>query len=369
MRNGHRVFDADAHVWEPPDLLEAHIDPSHREALRSRNDGRYRSIAPNPIQFGRLLGSEEPASTKANVQFRGREPHPDSSRDPALRIADMDLEGIDASIVVPSGVGSFCSVEVDLELAVHRAYHRYMAEYCSPYPGRLCGVAMVSARALDDSLVELRRVGAERWCVGVFPAVPRDMPLDSPKLEPLWAAANELDLTVVLHTFTFTPPYSPGALDGSFFDNAWIARSAAHPWAGMRNIASLLGSGVLDRHQSLRVALLEAGQGWLPYWVHRLEEQAEYMAGALPAGVAPFSEYIRSGRYFQSIELHEGERLTKQVIDELGQDLLMFSTDYPHGESWFPRATEAFFEWDLTEDVRRKLLWENALTCFRRFDP
>jgi predicted TIM-barrel fold metal-dependent hydrolase len=199
--------------------------------------------------------------------------------------------------------------------------------------------------------------------------VPRDMPLDSPALDPLWAVADELELTIVLHAFTFTPPYAPGALDGSFYDNAWLARSAAHPWGGMRNIAALLGSGVLDRHSRLRVALLEAGQGWLPYWVHRLEEQASYMSGALPPGLRPFGEYVRSGRYFQSIELHEGEKLTKGVIEDLGDDLLMFSTDYPHGESWFPKATEAFLGWDLDEETRRKLLWDNAMACFPRFTP
>ena len=68
--------------------------------------------------------------------------------------------------------------------------------------------------------------------------------------------------------------------------------------------------------------------------LNRLEEQAAYSAGALPGGLARFGDYIRSGRYFQSIELHEGEKLTKGVIEELGPDLLMFSTDYPHGESW-----------------------------------
>lgn len=117
---------------------------------------------------------------------------------------------------------------------------------------------MASGRDLDAAIKELRSAGEQPWCVVVFPAIPRDVPLDSSALEPLWAVADELDLTVVLHTFT--PPYAPGALDGSFFDNAWIARSATHPWGGMRNIAALVGSGVLDRHSSLRIALLEAGQ-------------------------------------------------------------------------------------------------------------
>ena len=65
-------------------------------------------------------------------------------------------------------------------------------------------------------------------------------------LEPVWAAAQEHDLAVVLHTFTVMPPYAPGGLDT--WDNLWLQRSAAHPWCGMRNMAALIGAGVMDRY-------------------------------------------------------------------------------------------------------------------------
>src|SRR5215467_9634392 len=75
----------------------------------------------------------------------------------------------------------------------------------------------------------------------------------------------ELDLAVVLHTFTVMPPYAPGGQDT--WDNLWLQRSAAHPWCGMRNMAAMIGSGVMDRYPTLRVGTLEAGQdcyrsGW-----------------------------------------------------------------------------------------------------------
>src|SRR5437762_8093532 len=69
---------------------------------------------------------------------------------------------------------------------------------------------------------------------------PVGMPLDHPALEPLYAEAAELDLAVVLHTFTVMPPYAPGGEDT--WDNLWLQRSAAHPWCGMRNMAALIGS-------------------------------------------------------------------------------------------------------------------------------
>jgi predicted TIM-barrel fold metal-dependent hydrolase len=59
--------------------------------------------------------------------------------------------------------------------------------------------------------------------------------------------------------------------------------------------------------------------------------------------------------------------MTKHVIDELGEDVLMWSSDYPHGESWFPESVDTFLGWDsLNDRVKRKMFWENATRCFPR---
>jgi len=104
----------------------------------------------------------------------------------------------------------------------------------------------------------------------------------------------------------------------------------------MRNMAALIGSGVMDRYPGLRIGTLEAGHGWLPFWMARIDEHAETVKAALPESRAQASKYVLSGRYFQSIEIPEGERLTNSVIDLLARILLMYASDYPHGESWFP---------------------------------
>src|SRR5678809_1760704 len=97
----------------------------------------------------------------------------------------------------------------------------------------------------------------------VYKRQPYGVPLDHPSLEPVWASAQEHDLAVVLHTFTVMPPYAPGGLDT--WENLWLQRSAAHPWCGMRNMAAMIGSGVMDRYPSLRIGTLEGGRGWLPF--------------------------------------------------------------------------------------------------------
>src|SRR5205085_2857090 len=122
---------------------------------------------------------------------------------------------------------------------------------------------------------------------------PHGVPLDHPTLEPVWAAAQAHDLAVVLHTFTVMPPYAPGGLDT--WENLWLQRSAAHPWCGMRNMASLIGAGVMDRYPRLRVATLEAGHGWLPFWMSRIDEHAETIAAAIPKLKGKPSEYVMGG--------------------------------------------------------------------------
>jgi uncharacterized protein len=377
---GFQVFDSDCHVVEPGEQLEQYIESRYLDDLRALAEPNQILYSLNRVEFRRRLGStddigqmfsyskDQPA--KRAPRYRAK-PRPATNVDPHARIADMDLEGIDAGVLFPSGVGTFCSVQnAELELAVYRAYHRYLNDFCQPYPGRLSATMMVSGRSISDSIQEMRRLADESWVVGVFPSLPPDMAFDDESLEPLWAEAAALEMTVTLHTFTNAPPYAPGARDGSYFDNMWLARSAAHPWCGMRNMASILGSGILGRHPELRVAIVEAGHGWLPYWVARLDEQADFMPAALPDDFTPIAELISGGRYFQAIELHEGEPITRGVIDLVGPDVLMWSSDYPHGETWFPEAVDSFLNWNGIDDlVKRKTLWDNAVRCFPRFQP
>ena len=168
----------------------------------------------------------------------------------------------------------------------------------------------------------------------------------------------------MLHTFTVMPPYAPGGEDT--WDNLWLQRSAAHPWCGMRNMASLIGGGVMDRHPTMRIGTLEAGHGWLPFWMMRLDEHAETVKAALPKLKQRPSEYVTSGRYFQSIEIPEGARLTNAVMDLVGDQVLMYASDYPHGESHFPESVSLVLSWEMDTKRKRKLLWDNAVRFYGR---
>ena len=128
----------------------------------------------------------------------------------------------------------------------------------------------------------------------------------------------------------------------------------------------MIGSAVMDRYPSLRFGTLEAGHGWLPFWMARLDEHAETIKAALPPLSGKPSEYVCSGRYFQSIEIPEGARLTNAVADLVGDEVLMYASDYPHGESHFPESAGIVTGWDMPDGRKRKLLWDNALRFYTR---
>ena len=121
-------------------------------------------------------------------------------------------------------------------------------------------------------------------------------------------------------------------------------------------MAAFIGAGIMDRYPSLRMGILECGFGWLPFWVKRMDEQAQYVGGVAPLRHAP-SEYVTGGRFFCSIEHHEGEELFNSVRGFLGDDVLMYASDYPQSECQFPGSADNILGWkSLGAETQRKLL-------------
>jgi len=73
---------------------------------------------------------------------------------------------------------------------------------------------------------------------------------------------------------------------------------------------------------------------------------------------------MTGGRFFSSIEMSEGQDMIEMVINFLGQDVLMYASDYPHFECRFPNSVDYFFNWNLGDEIRRKLLWDNPVRFY-----
>jgi predicted TIM-barrel fold metal-dependent hydrolase len=281
-----------------------------------------------------------------------------SDHDPEARIQDMDEEGVDVHLMVPAGPVGHEDPWVEMEFI--RANHRYLSDFCSDYPHRMKSLIVVTPRAIDASVEEIRRWGRSPWAVGIQPHFPLDYPLDHPEMAPIWAAADEAGFCVVHHSFSWG---YPGYRD--LWENPFLARLASHPWAAMRAVGAFFGSGLFDRYQNLRFGILESGFGWLPFWARRMDDQAVYMGHVAEDLQHTLSEYMTGGRFFASIVLHEGESMVKMVMDDLGDDLLMFGSDYPHAESRFPDSVDQVLGWpSLSHERLEKLFWANPVRFF-----
>jgi uncharacterized protein len=381
MKQGFKVWDSDTHVEPSAEVIDKYLDPGFRNRLPELAQFRAPIAETTPgsspgrhvyrfgqISYKRILGEAAPRpehTGRASVWMGTQRPRLGVQDDLAAnRVADMDEEGVDAHFLIPTAWTSLVGHEdPTLEVNVIRAYHRHMEDFCAQFPGRLTSMIVASARDPEAAVAEIRRWGKSKWAVAVMPLVTKDIPADHPDLEPIWQECAAHDLPICHHSFTWTPPYFPGCFD--LWDNIFLGRLASHPWGAMRFIASVIGGGIMDRHPDLRVGILECGFGWLPFWGRRMNEQYEYVGSTAKLRHHP-EDYLKSGRFFCSIERHEGEDMLQHVTSFLGDDVLMYASDYPHSECQFPNTVSNILAWkSLKPETQKKLLWDNASRFFR----
>ena len=382
MRNGFKVYDSDTHITASAEDLEPYLASAVRELLPDidqlkvpvRANATGEALEPpysHRFRLGsagagwmadvpRTLGEAAPPENaqRRHQKFMGTKwPSKDGEWVAASRIRDMDEEGVDVQVMVPGVPRGHSDPAVDMEFM--RANHRFLADFCDPYPDRLKALLILDARFIKESVQEIKTWGSSRWAVGAWINLPLDFPMDHPDLNPVWAAIEEEGICVVHHSFSSG---YPGYRD--MWGNPFLGRTASHPWGAMRTVASFFGSGIMDRYPSIRFSILESGFGWLPFWAARMQDQMEYM-GYVPELRHTMAEYMSGGRFFAAIVLHEGPEMVKMVADFLGDQLLMFSSDYPHPETRFPDSVDLVLGWKgLSENLLPKIMWENAVKCF-----
>jgi predicted TIM-barrel fold metal-dependent hydrolase len=383
MRDGQKIYDADTHVGPSAEALRPHISAKLLELVPDLEDHRQEvkigwageTFDPpyrHRYRFGarqgwskntpRILGEAAPRdNAERHFQtFMGvTYPSEGGSDDrPDIRLKDMETEGVDVHFIVSNGGVGHSDAEVEMEFIY--AQHRYLHEFCGADPGRLKSCLTVTPLAVEGSVEEIHRWGKEPWAVAVHPSLPLDYPLDHPDLHPIWAAAQEHDLCVIHHSLSWA---YPGYRD--MWENPFIGRSASHPWAAMRAVASFIGGGLMERFPKIRYGVLESGFGWLPFWANRLDDQAIYV-GYVPELKHKISDYIKGGRFFASIEQHEGPEMAKHVNDALGDLVLMFGSDYPHAESRFPESADRVLAWQnvIGAEAMKKMMWDNPVRFF-----
>ena len=127
----------------------------------------------------------------------------------------------------------------------------------------------------------------------------------------------------------------------------------------------MTGGGVFERFPNLRVAFLEAGCGWLPFWLERLDSHFHLMPESVPLLSQEPSRFFKSGNCFISFD--PDEAMLPHVIDYVGGDRIVYASDYPHYDGRFPDSVKLVAERDdLTADAKAKLLSQNARALYPR---
>jgi predicted TIM-barrel fold metal-dependent hydrolase len=286
--------------------------------------------------------------------------------DPQARLADMDTDGIGVAVLFGSSrnIESIAQGHPELHPAIARAFNDWLHGYCQSAPDRLKATAWVPLVGSENGCDEARRAVEDLGVAGIVvnPCLD-ERSLDHPDYLPLYALLEELDAPLLVH--------ATGAV-GDFLVRRYGSfqrqHAVAFPLSLMMATMDLVLGGVLERFPRLRVALLEGGVGWVPWWLDRLDEHYELQPFAAQFIEHSPSElvhrYIAERRLYWSCEPEESQ--LANAISVLGPHAVVFASDYPHWDCTFPGAPDAVRNrGDLDDVAKTGLLGDNARSLYR----
>jgi len=332
------VIDADGHVTETQDQVAKYLDDPYRR----RPTGMF--FYPWDGWDRRMLGTLGEFAGTADAWLRA-----------------LDRGGMELAVLYPT-LGLFMSFLKDRAWAVAlcRAYNSFMHEEFAKKSPRLKAVALLPLQDPEAAAKELRRAVRELGAVGAMLAADGSHVLGDARFAPIYEEAETLDVMLGVHA-------SGSHLGGGGLElfPAFIqTHTCSHAFGQMRQLTSIILEGVPERHPKLRIAFLEAGCGWAPYWIERMDEEYAKRASEAPVLKKKPSEYVRSGTIYFSCEADEC--LLPAALKLIGDNQIVYASDYPHWDGSYPHSLEELkSREDLSEAQKRKVLADNARRLYR----
>lgn len=355
------IVDSDTHINEELEVLERFLEEpytSRRPRIIKDTLGLTRILLE-----GRLY--PEPRLKQAHTKkVEGKKlggTHAGAS-DAKARLADLDQEGIDVQVIYGSlGLALSTLADKDFAAALSRACNNYYADFCSVDPERLKAMATLPLQDIPASIEEIKRA-KDVGLIGItMPPNVNGKNLDHPDFYPIYESAQKLDLPIAIHWGNGAYLTAAGT---ERFNTHFMVHAIGHPFEQMIALATLVCGGILELFPNLRFAFLEAGCGWLPYWVERLDEHYERRTAEMPLMKREPIDYVTSGSCYFATE--PDERMLPAVLRTIGDDYVLFSSDYPHTDSKFPFSVKYIRERvDVTEASKAKVLSANGAKFYR----
>jgi predicted TIM-barrel fold metal-dependent hydrolase len=374
----YEVISADCHVdliWLDPELFVKNARAELRDRMPYVTDGPKGPIwvTKAGAQFGLMNGMGSvgreyvPGQIHRSDRMASTGLYDDGKRgirrltDPDLRLKDQDRDGVQAEVLY--GILGAAMRINDNEAAgeMLRIYNDWLADFCSHHPERYAGLASVPNHDTEAAVGEIERVARRGHVRGLEIARQHDMkPLWDPWWEPVWAAVAASGLPLHFHTIG-----GPGRDFSKLTGKVLLAARAASITSFQMHMADVLMSvifaGVLERHPTMKLVIGEAGTGWIPYILDRMDAEWEDQFRGLDLKMKP-SQYW----YRQCYATYQSDPIGVKLIDELGADNIMWGSDFPHPDGVWPDSQEYIRRelGHLPEATRKKIVCDNAAKLY-----
>ena len=386
-RRGHSIVDVELHLLEPYDWFEQRLPEPWRSRTRITPPARGHldtghmgiDLDGRGFPIPKVGGEHGPGRLVFRQGNRRWQEVPELARlrveaTPSAWLEGMDMDGIDVALLTPTLALKLLAIDgVDPEhaAALCRAYNDFAAEFAAADPERFKFWAWVPRQAPDLAAEESRRAVQELGAIGVAmtTAGVDGTVLTDAGFEPLWSSVEELGVPLGLHLSGLCKVADDIGHRYDGHPRTEVVRMAVRlPFYSQTALAELILGGVLDAHPGLRVVLQEANVAWLPWLLWRMDEKWDTYAADqdYELSLAP-SEYF-TRQCFAVADADES--VARLAVDHLGDDNLLWSSDFPHHDSTFPGASDTFLDLPgISDDSKRKILWDNAARAFGLTEP
>jgi len=369
----YRVISADDHIdltWLPKDTWQKRVPAPWRDRapkVVDTPDGPWWICDGEKWEsWGGRRGAAGAQGGRRTALERGGVLEPGVCRPTTteLRLADMDRDGIDATVMY-GPIVSLLVKDPDVRRACYRGYNDWLAEFCATKPDRLVGVGLIpidDPKAAGEEVRYFKTVGIR---TGMFLAARVETPLWDDSWEPLWQALDDTGIPIGFHlsgglrTVQFSGPHAnhPGNMG---------VRVACSQMQMDEALAAAIFTGALERHPGMKLVLAETGIGWLPYMLERMDDTYQKFVDA-PAywnAVGGLRVKMTPSAYFrrQIWATFQSDLAGLRLVDTLGEDRVMWASDYPHADSTWPDSQQAIavnFK-DITPAARKRITCTNA---------
>ena len=338
---GRVFYDADSHLMETSDWLEAYADPGIRDRIRPLYLGGAGKLADQAVALAEARRGDAEAATELEGQLMTKKGwHALGAFDPAERSRALDLLGFDRQLVFSTFASTqFAGDDLDLLYGGTRAHNRAMVDFCAD-DDRLVAVAWApfedperATQIVDEA------IDAGCGAVHVPSRPPGDLSPTHPAFDGVWARLQDADVPFMLHIG------GGGRLLRPAFHNN--DRPVTDFLGGGENIrakdymvihqppeqflSAMVLDGVLERFPRLRGGCIEQGAMWVVPWLKRLDiaqgtfHKTEPALKELPLKA---SDYVHRQLWFTPFPTEP----VGWMIEQSGDDLFLFSSDYPHPE-------------------------------------